>query len=115
MLIRFFMFNAKRARTTLPSINLTNRWGRSLISFCLPGAARLGSRDFIAMKQIQIGGTPLRSSRLAYGCWRIAGTWDPAAVTQESEAKGKAAVLAAFEAGYTLFDHADIYCDGVAE
>jgi predicted oxidoreductase len=24
-------------------------------------------------------------------------------------------VLAAYEAGYTLFDHADIYCDGVAE
>ena len=67
------------------------------------------------MKQTQIGTSSLRSSRLAYGCWRIAGTWDPAAVTTDSEARGRAAVLAAFEAGFTLFDHADIYCDGVAE
>lgn len=57
----------------------------------------------------------MRSSRLAYGCWRIAGTWDPAEVTPESEAAGRRAVLAAYEAGYTLFDHADIYCRGVAE
>jgi predicted oxidoreductase len=28
---------------------------------------------------------------------------------------GRAAVIAAYEAGYTLFDHADIYCDGEAE
>jgi predicted oxidoreductase len=67
------------------------------------------------MKTIQLGTSGIRSSRLAYGCWRIAGTWDPAAVTRDSEAKGRAAVLAAYEAGYTLFDHADIYCDGVAE
>ena len=67
------------------------------------------------MKQISIGKSALQSSRLAYGCWRIAGTWDPAAVTPESEARGRAAVMAAYEAGYTLFDHADIYCDGVAE
>jgi predicted oxidoreductase len=67
------------------------------------------------MKQIQIGTSAIASSRLAYGCWRIAGTWDPSAVTADSEAKGRAAVRAAVEAGYTLFDHADIYCDGVAE
>lgn len=29
--------------------------------------------------------------------------------------RGREAVLAAYDAGYTLFDHADIYCDGVAE
>jgi len=57
----------------------------------------------------------LTSSRLAYGCLRIAGTWNPAEVTAISEASGQRAVLAAYEAGYTLFDHADIYCDGVAE
>src|SRR3954464_3371806 len=67
------------------------------------------------MKKVQIADSSLQCSRLAYGCWRIAGTWDPSAVTRESEAKGRAAVLAAYEAGYTLFDHADIYCDGVAE
>jgi len=43
---------------------------------------------------------------------RIAGTWDPAQITPERRAHGKAAVVAAYEAGYTLFDHADIYCRG---
>jgi predicted oxidoreductase len=65
------------------------------------------------MKQISI--STLTSSRLAYGCWRIAGTWNPAEVTTASQAAGRKAVLAAYEAGYTLFDHADIYCDGEAE
>src|SRR5262245_52050630 len=65
------------------------------------------------MKQLSI--STLTTSRLAYGCWRIAGTWDPAEVTAASRAAGRKAVLAAYEAGYTLFDHADIYCDGEAE
>src|SRR5882762_7754305 len=67
------------------------------------------------MKSIPIGKSPFISSRLAYGCWRIAGSWNPAEVTAKSRAAGKQAVIAAYEAGYTLFDHADIYCDGVAE
>jgi predicted oxidoreductase len=67
------------------------------------------------MKTVQLGQSKLISTRLAYGCWRIAGSWDPAAVTPESQAQGRRAVVAAYEAGYTLFDHADIYCDGVAE
>jgi predicted oxidoreductase len=52
---------------------------------------------------------------LAYGCWRLAGAWDAAQVTPERQAHGRAAVRAAYQAGYTLFDHADIYCDGMAE
>lgn len=67
------------------------------------------------MQTVLIGKSSLRASRLAYGCWRIAGTWDPAEVTPEMEAKGRAAVLAAVDAGYTLFDLADIYCHGVCE
>lgn len=51
--------------------------------------------------------SPLSFSRLAYGCWRIAGA--------TPRATGRAAVLAAYEAGYTVFDHADIYCEGEAE
>lgn len=43
------------------------------------------------------------ASRLAYGCWRIA------------ESGGVAAVRAAYDAGYTLFDGADIYGGGQAE
>ncbi len=57
----------------------------------------------------------MRSSRLAYGCWRVAGTWDPAAVTPENRAAGRKAILTAYEAGYTLFDNADIYAGGEAE
>lgn len=57
----------------------------------------------------------MNSSRLAYGCWRVAGTWNPAEVTDASRAAGRQAVIAAYEAGYTLFDNADIYCGGEAE
>ena len=67
------------------------------------------------MQTIQIGVSTLTSSRLAYGCWRVAGTWDPAEVTPESRTAGVRAVVTAYEAGYTLFDNADIYCAGEAE
>lgn len=43
--------------------------------------------------------------RLGYGCMRIS----------SDRTKGRAAVLAAFEAGYRLFDHADIYGGGACE
>ena len=62
------------------------------------------------MNAIQIGTTAFVTSRLAYGCWRIANDTTPKGL-----AAGKQAVIAAYEAGYTLFDHADIYCDGEAE
>ena len=54
-------------------------------------------------------------SRLAYGCWRIAGASEAAKVTPEAEAAGRKSIIAALEAGFTLFDLADIYCDGVCE
>jgi len=68
-----------------------------------------------SMQTIPLGVSPLKSSRLAYGCWRVAGTWNPAEVTEQSRAAGCRAVIAAYEAGYTLFDNADIYCRGEAE
>jgi predicted oxidoreductase len=67
------------------------------------------------MQTISIGVSSLNSSRLAYGCWRAAGTWDPAKVTPEGRADGRRAIIAAYEAGYTLFDNAAIYCHGEAE
>jgi predicted oxidoreductase len=67
------------------------------------------------MNTIPLGSSSLTASRLAYGCWRLAGTWNSDEVKPDAEAAGRRAVLAAHEAGYTLFDHADIYCDGVAE
>jgi predicted oxidoreductase len=76
----------------------------------LPSAAHPKS-----MRTIELGVSSLHSSRLAYGCWRVAGSWDPAEVTAESRAGGRRAILAAYEAGYTLFDNADIYCAGEAE
>ena len=57
------------------------------------------------MKTIRIRNSSLNATRLAYGCWRIA----------EAGTDGRAAVLAAYEAGYTLFDGADIYGGGKAE
>jgi len=57
----------------------------------------------------------LRSSRLAYGCWRVAGTWDPSEITAEGRAAGRRAIITAYESGYTLFDNADIYAGGEAE
>ena len=67
------------------------------------------------MRTIPVGVSLLTSSRLAYGCWRVAGTWNPAEVTEASRAAGRQAIIAAYEAGYTLFDNADIYCGGEAE
>ena len=57
----------------------------------------------------------LVSSRLSYGCMRVAGTWNPSEVDDAKRERGRNAIIAAYEAGYTLFDHADIYCRGVCE
>lgn len=67
------------------------------------------------MKTQSLGKSSLVSSRLAYGCMRIPGTWKPTEVTPEMAARGRRSVVAAYEAGYTLYDHADIYCAGHAE
>lgn len=46
---------------------------------------------------------------------RIAGAWNPSDITAEMRERGVQCILDAFEAGYTLFDHADIYSHGIAE
>lgn len=56
-----------------------------------------------------LGTTSLPSGPLAYGCWRIAET------EAHAEEVGRPALIAAVEVGYTLFDHADIYCGGRSE
>ena len=65
------------------------------------------------MKSIPL--SSLHVSRMAYGCWRVAGTWDPSKVTAAAQAAGRKAILSAYEAGFTLFDQADIYCHGETE
>ena len=57
------------------------------------------------MRKVTLGGSPLKVSRLAYGCWRLAG----------AGVEGGRAVRAAVDAGFTLFDHADIYGGSVCE
>ncbi len=72
-----------------------------------------GNLSFV--QTVAIPHTDLVVPRLAYGCMRISGSWDPAKITAEDRAKGRIAVHAAFEAGYRLFDHADIYAQGECE
>jgi predicted oxidoreductase len=67
------------------------------------------------MQTIPLGVSSLTAGRIGYGCWRVAGTWNPDEVTPAGRDAGKRAILAAYEAGYTLFDNANIYCGGEAE
>ncbi|TWX54528.1 aldo/keto reductase [Colwellia hornerae] len=62
------------------------------------------------MKNYSLGKSNLQSSRLIYGCMRIAGDQSVNAID-----KGKRAVLSAIDAGYNHFDHADIYGGGASE
>lgn len=62
------------------------------------------------MQSITLGKSSVPSSRLIYGCMRICGDGSP-----EARKKGRQALLAAYEAGYTHFDHADIYGQGACE
>ena len=63
------------------------------------------------MQKTSLGESKLSSSRLAYGCWRLA----PADDVKTNLEIARTAVLAAVDAGFTLFDHADIYCHTRAE
>ena len=65
------------------------------------------------MQNISLGVSPLTGSRLGYGCWRLAG--NPANPAADNAAAARRALTAAYEAGYTLFDNADIYGRSEAE
>ncbi|RYG29081.1 aldo/keto reductase, partial [bacterium] len=64
------------------------------------------------MKRTILGPDGPEVTRLSYGAMRIAGSWDPQNVDREG---AFAALHAAYDAGYTLFDHADIYARGACE
>jgi predicted oxidoreductase len=66
------------------------------------------------MKKLPLGGGPL-TSRIAYGCMPLGGSWDKAPITAATRTKAVAALRAAIDAGIDLFDHADIYCMGKSE
>ncbi len=59
-------------------------------------------------------GESMQVSRLAYGCWRILGH-EGVEPNPGREAAAQQAVTAAYDAGFTFFDHADVYADGAAE
>lgn len=63
----------------------------------------------------KLGSSSLTASRLAYGCWRIAESEDQSKGGRQAGTTGSAALIAAYEAGYTLFDGADIYGGGRCE
>ena len=62
------------------------------------------------MQTIELGNTGIAVSRLIYGCMRIAGDG-----SHDARDRGKRAIRAAVDAGYTAFDHADIYGGGACE
>lgn len=59
-----------------------------------------------------IGSSDLIPTRIAYGCWRLAGSEGGPSVAPED---GRRAVRAAIELGINFFDHADIYGKGECE
>jgi predicted oxidoreductase len=67
------------------------------------------------MKTYQIPHTELTASRIAYGCMNIGGGWNDDPLTQAEVKAAVAVVRTAYEAGITLFDHADIYRRGKSE
>ncbi|MBL4763848.1 MAG: aldo/keto reductase [Colwellia sp.] len=62
------------------------------------------------MQNIQLKNSNIITSRLIYGCMRIAGD-----NSSQDRAKGKHAIQAALDVGYNHFDHADIYGGGECE
>lgn len=57
----------------------------------------------------KLGTSDLTVSRIALGCMGLAGTWNPAEVTDEHRRRAIIAFETALDAGITFFDHADIY------
>ncbi|MDD4268866.1 MAG: aldo/keto reductase [Pirellulaceae bacterium] len=64
------------------------------------------------MQYTTLPGTDLAVSRIAMGCWALAGdmTWGP-----QDEAAGIAAIHAALDAGINFFDTAEAYGNGISE
>ena len=62
------------------------------------------------MEAVDLGNTGTAVSRLIYGCMRIVGDGG-----HDARERGRRAIHAAVDAGYTAFDHADIYGGGECE
>lgn len=57
----------------------------------------------------------MREHRALYGCMGLGGSWDAEPLSADDVAGAEAAIVAALDAGITMFDHADIYRNGKAE
>lgn len=66
------------------------------------------------MTSQRLGASSIIGSRIAYGCWRLGGS-EGEVPPADVAVTGVRAVLAAVDAGYTLFDLADIYGGGDSE
>ena len=67
------------------------------------------------MQTLSIPGTPLRASRIAFGCMHLSRAWDQEPLTEAERRQTRALVETALAQGITLFDHADIYARGKSE
>jgi predicted oxidoreductase len=67
------------------------------------------------LKTYALPHTDVKISHLGYGCMNLGGRWDPTPLTKAEKVAAVDAVVAAVEAGITLFDHADIYTYGKSE
>lgn len=67
------------------------------------------------MQTTMLGRSGLTSTRLIYGCMRITKTGDPAQFDAVKRDAARASILAAYDAGFRHFDHADIYGRGLCE
>jgi predicted oxidoreductase len=67
------------------------------------------------VKKQLLGTSGIEVSRLAYGCMRISGSWERTELDAETVRRAVGVIETAVEAGYTFFDHADIYGDTTCE
>jgi len=67
------------------------------------------------MKTQALGSSDLQVTRIAYGCMRIGGGWDPGPLTSQTQKSALKSLRAALDQGINFFDHADIYCRGRSE
>src|SRR5512139_1838034 len=68
------------------------------------------------MRTIQLGSTPLKVSRIAYGCMDLGGSWDRAErLSDPTKREAVQAIRTALDEGINFFDHADIYRGGKSE
>lgn len=67
------------------------------------------------MKTQKLGSSDLQVTRVAFGCMRIGGGWDPGPLTQPTQQGALKSIRSALDQGINFFDHADIYCQGRSE